>query len=88
MTIRIELFGIARARAGRAEVEVEAETVAEALAELGRAVPALAEAGVIEGGALGRGWLLSIDGERFVDAGDASLSAGGRLLLIPAQAGG
>jgi molybdopterin converting factor small subunit len=49
--VTIKLFGVPRLRAGTARLEVEAETLAEALRALGEACPALEQA-VLAGGAV------------------------------------
>jgi hypothetical protein len=83
----VELFGLARARAGRPSVAVTAATVGEALAAAVAACPGL-------GGLLGPGgrpaphYLLSLDGERFVSDLAAPLREGERLLVLSADAGG
>lgn len=87
MSIRIELFGIARARAGAAEAEFRAESLGEALRALAERHPEL-EGEVLRDGAPAEGWLVSLDGERFVDDPQTPLSDGARLLLISAHAGG
>ena len=87
MGVRIELFGIARSRAGVAEVELEATTFGEALHDLARKVPALTETIIVDG-ALAPGWLVSLDGAEFLADLEARLPQDARLLLISSQAGG
>ncbi|HJT75852.1 MAG TPA: MoaD/ThiS family protein [Gemmataceae bacterium] len=85
--VTVEFFGIPRLRAGRAEVTVPAATVEEALAAVERACPGLA--GLVRpGGRLDPHYLLSVDGRRFVSDGREPLTAGERLLLLSADAGG
>jgi hypothetical protein len=83
----VEFFGIPRQRAGRAAINVEGATAAEALAAVERACPHLA--GLLRAnGKLSPHYLLSIGGQRFVhDLGEA-LRPGERLLLLSADAGG
>lgn len=83
----IELFGIPRHRAGVAQVEVPAVTVAEALAALQERCPALR--GLVKAdGTPGSEYLLSIDGRTFVTDPQRALTPGCRLLLLSADAGG
>ncbi len=85
--VTVEFFGIPRQRAGRAEVAVEARTVAELLAAVERACPAL-KGLVGPGGRLAPQYLLSVEGERFVTDTNQSLPPGARVLLLSADAGG
>mgnify|MGYP002622511648 CR=1 FL=1 len=85
--VKVELFGIARARAGRAEVQVEAATLGEALAQLAARCPSLAGE-VVRGERLTEGWLASLNGERFVAEPGTPVSPGDTLLVLGAQAGG
>lgn len=87
MTVTVELFGIARARAGAEEAEFEADSLGDVLRGLARRFPKL-EGEVVSAGALAEGWLVSLDGERFVDDPATPLADGARLLLISAHAGG
>ena len=85
--VTVELYGVPRLRAGRAEVTVPAGTVAEVLAALERACPGLA--GLV--GPDGRPsphYLLSLDGVRFLGDPSQAVPAGARLLLLSADAGG
>ena len=84
--VTVEFFGVPRARAGRAELAVEAATVAEALAAVERACPGLN--GLVRAGKLAPHYLLSINGERFVADGGDALRPGDRVLLLSADAGG
>jgi molybdopterin converting factor small subunit len=86
-SVIVEFFGIPRQRAGRAEVTVEARTVAELLAAVERACPGLR--GLVgPGGRLAPQYLLSVEGERFVTDPEQPLPAGARVLLLSADAGG
>jgi hypothetical protein len=85
--ITVELFGVPRQRAGRAEVAVPAGSVAEVLAAVVRTCPGLA--GLLSpGDGLPMHCLLSIDGQRFVSSAAEQLRPGERLLLLSADAGG
>jgi molybdopterin converting factor small subunit len=84
--VTVELFGVPRLRAGRAELRVRAGTVAEALAALERECPGLA--GLVCEGRLNPQYLLSVDGYCFVGDLDQGVDSGDRLLLLSADAGG
>jgi molybdopterin converting factor small subunit len=85
--VTVELFGIPRARAGRAELTVHAATAAEALSALVLACPALAGVRHADG-RLAPQYLLSVDGQRFLTDLGEPLRPGDRLLLLSADAGG
>jgi molybdopterin converting factor small subunit len=84
--ITVELFGIPRRRAGRAEVRLPVGTVAETLRALEQTCPGLT--GLIEDNRLSRHYLLSLDGRHFVSDLDLPLKPGAHLLLLSADAGG
>ena len=86
--VRIELYGIARARAGVASVEIEADTLAGALRGLAAAVPGLRGEVLDDGGGLTRHFVASLNGERFVSDPETPLRSGDALLLLSSQAGG
>lgn len=83
----IELFGIARLRAGRAKLEVEASTVAEALLALAKSCPNTVPE-VVADGRLGRHFMASLNGETFRPDPNALLDAGDTLIILGSQAGG
>jgi molybdopterin converting factor small subunit len=85
--VRIELFGIARARAGREAVEVEARSLGDAIRALARECPGVVPE-VVEGGRLTDGFLASLNGERFVADPKLELANGDTLLILGAHAGG
>ena len=87
MSVRIELFGIARSRAGVPEFEVDATTLGDALRALVIACPALLGE-VIDGERPAQGYLVSLEGERFIDDPARLLPDGATLLLLSGQAGG
>jgi len=76
--VRLELYGIARLRAGRPALDVDAASVGEALEALRRACPGL------DPGHL----LLSLNGERFVSDPALRLAPGDTLVVLNAEAGG
>jgi molybdopterin converting factor small subunit len=85
--VTIELYGVARLRAGRAEVEVEARSLAEALAALAAACPVLVPA-VIAGERLAPSWLVALNGAQITADPSTPLGDGDRLVLVSADAGG
>ena len=91
MTIRVELYGIPRQRAGAELLHVATESVgtslAQILADLTRQSPALAAA-CFEEGSLRKGYLASIDGVTFVTDPQTIVLPGQSLLLLSADAGG
>ena len=84
--VTIEFYGIPRERAGRAELTVQAATVADALAAVQRHCPAWDD--LRRDGRLAPHYRLSVDGQRFVTEMSERLTAGTRLLLLSADAGG
>lgn len=87
--IQVELYGVARLRAGTGRVAVEGRTVGEALRALGRACPALAgEVLGPGGGGVHPAFRLSLNGERFVSDPAEPLAEGDALLLLSADVGG
>jgi hypothetical protein len=84
--VTVEFFGVPRRRAGRAELAVPAGTVAELLAAVERACPALA--GLAQGGRVSPHYLLSLDGQRFLTDLGQAVHPGERVLLLSADAGG
>jgi molybdopterin converting factor small subunit len=85
--VTVEFFGVPRARAGRAEMQVRATTAAEALAAVAAACPALSGVQKYDG-SLAPHFLLSLGGNRFLTDLNLQLSHGDRLLLLSADAGG
>ncbi|HMC65934.1 MAG TPA: hypothetical protein VKI65_13425 [Gemmataceae bacterium] len=85
--VTVEFYGIPRQRAGRAELAVSAETVAEALTAVERQCPALKEL-VQADGRVSPHYLVSIEGEHFVSDLQQPLAAGNRLLVLSADPGG
>lgn len=85
--MRIELFGIARARAGREALEVEAGSLGDAIRALARACPGVVPE-IVADGRLAEGYLASLNGERFVNNPALRLAGTDTLLILGAQAGG
>lgn len=86
--MRIELFGIARARAGREAVDVDAGNLGEALRALAAACPGLEPEVVGADGLLTDSFLASLNGAAFVRDESTPLGADDRLLILGAQSGG
>lgn len=84
--VTVEFFGVPRWRAGRAELSVAAETLADLLTAIEAACPGLA--GLSRNGAPAPHYLLSLDGRRFVSDPEERLVPGTRVLLLSADAGG
>lgn len=85
--VTIELYGIARRRAGLATATVDAPTLAAALSALSARAPAL-EGEILRAGTPVAPWRVSLDGERFLTDPAAPLADGTRLLLLSSLAGG
>lgn len=87
MQVVVELFGIARARAGVAQTTATGACLGDVLADLAHRFPALAET-CIAGRALRPGFTANLGGQRFVTAQDTVLTEGTSVLLLPLDAGG
>jgi sulfur-carrier protein len=83
----IELYGVARLRAGREAIEVAARSLGDALLALGAACPAL-EPLVVAGGRLGPGWLVALNGAQITADAETPLGDGDVVVLVSADAGG
>lgn len=87
MQVVVELFGIARARAGVSQTTATGECLGDVLADLASRFPSLAET-CIAGRHLRPGFMANLGGKRFVTAQDTPLAEGDALLLLPVDAGG
>ena len=85
--MRIELYGIARARAGREKVEVEAFDLEQAIRGLAAACPGLVPDVIVQG-RLREDFLVSLNGDHFVDDVTTALAEDDTLIILGAQAGG
>ncbi|HJZ93034.1 MAG TPA: MoaD/ThiS family protein [Gemmataceae bacterium] len=85
--VTVELFGLARHRAGRAAVEVRGRTIADVLRAVVDECPRLVELVAADGSVSGQ-FLVSVDGERFVRDTTEVIRRGSRLLILGADAGG
>lgn len=88
----VELFGIPRQLAGAREVELElpsGATLSEAVAALGRKVPALMGRVIAEGGtSLIEPYALNLNGRAFVQSLEVKIGASDRIVLMTRSAGG
>ena len=87
MSVRVELFGIPRERAGVAETTAEGSSLGEVLADLATRFPRLAE-GCFAGSGLRPSYVANVNGERFVTDPATQLAPGDALLILSADAGG
>jgi len=87
MRVDVELFGIARARAGIARTTAEGDCLGDVLADLADRFPSLAET-VIDGRTLRPHFTANVCGERFVTAPETVLCEGDTVLLLSLDAGG
>ena len=85
--VTIELYGIARKRAGCESVVVEGFTLHDALMALERAAPAL-HGEVVDAGSLAPHWRMALGGASFTEDGATPLVDGTRWVLLSSLAGG
>ncbi|HEV2946757.1 MAG TPA: MoaD/ThiS family protein [Gemmataceae bacterium] len=85
--VTVEFLGIPRQRAGRAELAVAAETIADALLAVQRSCQGFTDL-MRTDGQLAPQYALSLNGKRFLRDMDYLLAPGDRLLVISADAGG
>jgi sulfur-carrier protein len=85
--VTVELFGVARHRAGAAELSADGRTIADLLRSVERLCPALNDLFASDG-SLSRRYLISFDGERFVSDLADEIPPGSRVLILGADAGG
>lgn len=86
--IRVEFFGVPRARAGVSVATVEAGTLGDALAALVQPFPEFGRTCLDASGALAPACLANINGARFTRDGGAALAEGDTILLLSADVGG
>lgn len=87
MQVPVELFGIARARAGVSQTTAEGDCLGDVLADLAARFPDLAET-CIDGRRLRPSFTANLGGRRFVTAPETPLQAGESVLLLSLDAGG
>lgn len=86
-SVQVEFVGLPRAWAGMPGRSVEASRLADVLACLEAEVPALAGRCIAEG-QLRRGFLVSVNGGRFVTDPATPLAPRDTVILLSAEAGG
>jgi molybdopterin converting factor small subunit len=91
MTIRVEFFGIARQRAGVAELSLALErpevALADVLSQVAARVPDLGDEWIADG-RLHASLTANLDGLRFVSDPATIICDGQNLLILSADAGG
>lgn len=87
MSIRIEFYGVSRQRAGCESLTVAAGTAAEALRAALTIAPGLSDC-VTPAGNLRAGYIVNLNGRRFLEHTEVSVSPGDTVLLLSADAGG
>lgn len=87
MQVVVELFGIARARAGVAQTTAEGNCLGDVLADLAARYPSLAET-CINGRQLRPTFTANLDGRGFVTSPETLLHEGDTVLLLSMDAGG
>lgn len=87
MPVKVEFFGIPRARAGVTETTADGSTAGEMLEDLARRFPKLAEC-CIEGRRLKPGYTLNLRGDQFLTDPQVKLIDGDVLLFLSLDAGG
>jgi molybdopterin converting factor small subunit len=90
MAIRVEFFGIARQRAGRADLEVKSGGIPlqlqTVLSEVVQQVPGLSE--LMQAGRLDASLAANLDGNQFVSDPETTIQDGQSLIILSADAGG
>jgi molybdopterin converting factor small subunit len=84
--MRVEFLGIPRERAGVSELELEARTLGEALALLASRFPRFND--LVADGRLHPSIAANLNADEFVSDPRTPLTAGDRLLILSADAGG
>jgi len=87
MPVKVEFYGIPRARAGVTETISQGSSVGDVLEDLARRLPQLANA-CIDGRNLKSGYTLNLKGDRFLTDPQTPLADGDVLLFLSLDAGG
>jgi molybdopterin converting factor small subunit len=87
MSVRIEFYGIPRRRAGVDSVDVDARSVAAALAALDARMPEFART-CLRDGRLRAGYIANLNGRTFLSDPHTPLHDGDALLILSTDAGG
>jgi sulfur-carrier protein len=85
--VTIELYGVARVRAGIDRVEVEAASIGAAMRALARRCPSL-EGAVVREGWLAPSYMIAVNGLQMTADPATPLRDGDALVLLSADAGG
>ncbi len=87
MRVTVELFGIARLRAGVSQTEANGSNLGDVFWDLAQRFPALAD-DCISGRHLKAGFTANLRGEQFVTDPGTKLQEGDSILLLSMDAGG
>ena len=87
VTVKVELFGIPRARAGVAQAISSGHNLGDILSDMASRFPELANC-CIQGRHLKPGFTANLSGHRFVTDPDTLLSDGDSVLILSLDAGG
>ena len=87
MPITVELFGIARSRAGIAQTTAVGNCLGDVLVDLAKRFPQLAES-CIDGRRFRSGFAANLGGQRFVTSPETPVSDGDTVLILSVDAGG
>jgi molybdopterin converting factor small subunit len=84
--MKVEFFGVPRARAGTSSLEMQAETLGQLLGTLTARIPAFAS--LIDSDRLLPSLVANLNGDRFVSDPDTPLAENDCVLILSADAGG
>ena len=87
MTVHIEFFGIPRSRAGVAQLDIDADSLQQALMAVAAQIPGWGAACLTEHG-LQRGLIANLNGQRFISDPATPLQHGDAVLILSADVGG
>ncbi|MEI8021642.1 MAG: MoaD/ThiS family protein [Schlesneria sp.] len=87
VTVKVELFGIPRARAGIAQTTSAGHDLGDVISDMASRFPELAIS-CIQGRHLKPGFTANLSGHRFVTDPDTLLSDGDSVLILSLDAGG
>ena len=86
--VHVELFGVARLRAGVKQIAVDAESIDEVLRALSRICPTLLGSVLSNEGSLLPAYTLNINGQQFTTDPSTRLHDGDTLIVLPVDVGG
>jgi molybdopterin converting factor small subunit len=84
--MRVELLGIARERAGVAELQLEAETLGQLLTALATRFPSFSDVVAVD--RLAPSFAANLNGDRFISDPGTRLNERDSVLILSADAGG